>query len=214
MADLSKVLDDLYCQGDQGPRQAAGGDPIATEGDASGADVPDGEQEPTTAGATDLPLREPIQGIEAGEKPDGGSVPPWASPLRLDMAFADWTPGPPADAPEAERALLDEAGGELATAGPTGSGEEPELLGPPGPLGPPDCSELAAGVTPPATDPAYEAPAAAGELWSRSDDDILPRRRRLELRRAGGSSRPAAPARPRLGRRLGRRLDSPARSAS
>jgi hypothetical protein len=34
-----------------------------------------------------------------------GAAPEWADEQRLDEAFAEWTPGPPADAPAAEREM-------------------------------------------------------------------------------------------------------------
>ena len=34
-----------------------------------------------------------------------GAAPEWADEERLDEAFAEWTPGPPADAPAAEREM-------------------------------------------------------------------------------------------------------------
>ncbi|MDQ1402164.1 MAG: hypothetical protein QOG03_480 [Actinomycetota bacterium] len=51
-------------------------------------------------------------------------APEWADESRLDAAFADWTPGPPSDAPAAERALF-------ASPAPKA---ETELHGGPGPL--------------------------------------------------------------------------------
>lgn len=46
----------------------------------------------------------------------GAAGPAWASDDALDEVFADWVPGPPADAPEAERAYANtpEAAEELA----------------------------------------------------------------------------------------------------
>jgi hypothetical protein len=51
---------------------------------------------------------------EAADRPEANrfvsaarqQAPEWSDESRLDAAFADWTPGPPSDAPAAERALF------------------------------------------------------------------------------------------------------------
>lgn len=52
----------------------------------------------------------------------GPTVPDWAEDDVLDRAFASWTPGPPADAPSAEREMVKlavEPDGERASTGGT-----------------------------------------------------------------------------------------------
>jgi hypothetical protein len=58
-------------------------------------------------------------GTGAGVQPpadDRGGAPDWADESALDAAFANWTPGPPPDAPAAERDVF--ATGEPAGAAP------------------------------------------------------------------------------------------------
>src|SRR5581483_7054282 len=107
------------------------------------------------------------------------TAPAWADEDRLDEAFAEWTPGPPDDAPAAERemsvvldmpavppARLDEdmaatlsaALAEAATAPPAPAWDASPIL--------------------PEPDPAAEAwepmPVSSGRVWQRTDDDIFP----------------------------------------
>ena len=124
--------------------------------------------------------------------PAAGAAPEWADEQRLDEAFADWTPGPPADAPAAEHEMaahtvpssvhLDDdlaaaltaalaSDGPAADPIPTFPDVEPE----------PDAvaTALYAELTP-------EPEAVEPTRWSRGDDDVLVgtcRSRGLRLRR-------------------------------
>lgn len=109
--------------------------------------------------------------------------PEWADEERLDEAFASWRPGPPDDAPAAEREMAEQYPGasfpqlEAALAGednfpldaPGRSGDDEGQASQPG------------GVTTADLDPLDIGEPRA---WTRSDDDVLPRRRsgRLGLR--------------------------------
>lgn len=124
------------------------------------------------------------------------TAPEWADEERLDEAFDGWTPGPPADAPAAERemsvvmdapfvpaARLDEdlaatLSEALVDAGrdnhdpdvPVASAPSYELPGY-------DMGEMPAAVEPAYEPPmveAYTPPVEPARPWSRLDDDILP----------------------------------------
>ncbi len=47
-----------------------------------------------------------------------GAGPEWADEALLDQAFASWTPGPPANAPAAEREMAEPAADNLDNPGP------------------------------------------------------------------------------------------------
>ena len=105
-------------------------------------------------------------------------LPEWADEDVLDEAFAQWVPGPPADAPAVERSMLSELASSV-TARPTEAiapaptpapTVEPE--GAPSPLD--DLYE-------PMIDPLLAEATARSAVehsisrgWQRSDDDILP----------------------------------------
>ena len=122
----------------------------------------------------------PKEGAEA--TPEEGSAPDWSADERLDEAFAEWSPGPPPEAPEAERKVV-----EL---GDPGDGDLNEALA--AALAQPSSEATVTSPTPaPEADaPAVEAadttvPVPVARPWQRSDDDILPagrRRRGFRLR--------------------------------
>ena len=89
MADLSDMLGDVY--GDD-----ANGEPAAPEPPAQHRDGPLPAPEATS--------RTPEATSRARPAPEATSTAPaWADESVLDAAFANWTPGPPLDAPAAER---------------------------------------------------------------------------------------------------------------
>jgi hypothetical protein len=91
MADLSDMLGDVY--GDD-----ANGEPHAPEPPPQ---HPDGTG--TTPVATGRAGQAPEAGNRAGPAPEATNrAPAWADESVLDAAFANWTPGPPLDAPAAE----------------------------------------------------------------------------------------------------------------
>jgi hypothetical protein len=124
------------------------------------------------------------------------ATPEWADDSVLDEAFANWVPGPPSDAPAAERAAL----ADLASFGH----EEPAE---PAPVAVP---ETLAEALPVEAEWFFDVPAATpttpepvlhldtvdvdGDAdtddkvsvapWQRSDDDLLPSRGRRRFRRA------------------------------
>ena len=111
-------------------------------------------------------------------------LPEWADEDVLDEAFAQWVPGPPADAPAAERSMLSELAASVPTPTPTPA---PAPVAPsiePVDLG---ASELDALSSPlddlyqPMVDPALAEATARSAVehalsrgWQRCDDDILP----------------------------------------
>jgi hypothetical protein len=121
-----------------------------------------------------------------------GAEPPWSSDTALDDAFADWVPGPPADASPAERsflpdddadeqieALLEQAARfaplveELDEVGEVHEVEELAVdeVDEPSPF---EASEPVESMEAPAPiDPTFVAPLPV-QAWSREDDDILP----------------------------------------
>ena len=148
-----------------------------------------------------------------GDDPDGEPVhrepsprdraPDWAEESVLDAAFANWVPGPPPDAPAAERdvfgprpadpassaPLPDDLAAALSAAlveapptdliGRAAPGPDADGPPPPAPVEPGSWSELAAARR--AIADHHDAFAGAlpltGRLpWQRGDDDILPRR--------------------------------------
>ena len=183
--DLSKLLGDVYDEGEG----EGGGD---GRGDSEG-----GEQE---GSAVDT----------APAATSGPAGPDWADDAHLDEVFASWTPGPPDDAPSAERemarmepsgspldddlaaalsaALLEaesEDQSEVSSSGEPGddpaAGTAETALTQPVAAGPAEAETD--WVPPPSPPPA--PPVAEDRPWTRSDDDVLPRRggRRLALRR-------------------------------
>jgi len=145
--DLSKLLGDLY---------------ETNEADA-----------PVDAPLADTPVGDASATAPAAAQPPG---PDWADERLLDEAFASWTPGPPDDAPAAER--------EMANGFPGTS--YPQLEGQFAHLGLEDPSERTEVPTDVDDDPVDAGPPRS---WSRADDDVLPHRRsgrrglRLSLRR-------------------------------
>ena len=88
------------------------------------------------------------------------SGPEWSDEARLDRVFASWTPGPPADAPAAER--------EMASTAPAGV-DEP-VLG--------EDLEREADQATGGEDEVAPAVSGQARAWTPSDDDVLPYRRR------------------------------------
>jgi hypothetical protein len=92
-----------------------------------------------------------------------GDAPDWSNEDRLDEAFADWTPGPHASAPQAEHDVLglDDEMATTLSAALTAPEPQPALEPEP------------ERTLEPAPEPvAVVAPVA--RTWQRSDDDILP----------------------------------------
>lgn len=111
------------------------------------------------------------------------TIPNWASTESLDRAFANWAPGPPEDAPAAERAFA--------------QGVSTDYEGPDAQLAQDDPSYAAPyevepieGLIDDSSQEPEEASDQARVGWQRSDDDILPRRglrsRLYGLTRRGG----------------------------
>ena len=142
----------------------------------------------------------PVEPPATQRSPD---PPDWADDAHLDAAFADWTPGPPDEAPPAERAVVAEvippatgkpladdiaaalsealvpkraAAAELTAT--TANGDHiPVKDEEPEPAPQPAPVEKAVLL------PAPAAPAVhVARQWERSDDDILPTRRAKGLR--------------------------------
>ena len=145
--------------------------------------------------ATDEDRQAGDEPAEASGQPGPRSVgaPEWADESRLDEAFASWKPGPPDDAPAAERDMADVHATssfpqlEAALAEPdewSGGSMAPSTPAPPVEVG------EGMALTDQSGDEGRE-PTVMGEprLWTRADDDVLPRRRsgrrglRLSLRR-------------------------------
>ena len=127
-----------------------------------------------------------VYGTPTEEPP---AAPDWADESVLDEAFADWVPGPPTDAPAAERAALsDLASFDAAeTAFPTSAVEPPTTLAEALPIEAewffeaPTTEPLAAAAV--VDLPAEEQPETAIAPWQRTDDDLLPARGRRRFRR-------------------------------
>ena len=158
--DLSKLLDDLY----EADGSATGaGDPAAVEV-ARSSDGTAGDQYQETA-----------MGFHTGAAPE------WSDEARLDEVFAFWTPGPPSDAPAAEREMAYAGGpGLAAPAAPSDMDLDasfPEAF--------PELSADQIGAELPSEHGRSEPELEAGEArpWSRSDDDVLPHSRRRAGRR-------------------------------
>jgi hypothetical protein len=134
MSDLSRLLGDVY-----GTSSAPEEDQPPAEEDATGPVLPAPER---TAGV----------------------LPGWADETALDEAFADWVPGPPSDAPAAERQVVEGAAVPAADFD-TAAWFLDEPAHPPAPS---------------ATD--LEAVPAGPRHWVRADDDILPTRGRRRWR--------------------------------
>jgi hypothetical protein len=140
----------------------------------------------------DEPVDTPLADTTSAASAASAAPPPgpaWADEALLDEAFASWKPGPPDDAPAAER--------EIANGFPGTS--FPELEGPftnddhlDGSVLGRDLSMLEGGTPGPvqadeeAVDPLEPGPP---RMWTRADDDVLPHRHggrrglRLSLRR-------------------------------
>ena len=125
------------------------------------------------------------------------TLPDWADEEVLDEAFSNWVPGPPADAPAAERTMLsdlatgpqaerlDSEPAEVSEPAEGETGHAPEAPEPRAETGSPDAEPAEHGGTdgeaPVAAEPAPDfgperGPAPWRGAWQRSDDDILPRR--------------------------------------
>lgn len=107
------------------------------------------------------------------------NVPEWADDAHLDQVFAGWTPGPPADAPAAEREMAahieptrrridDELAGALTKA-LTANPIAPE------PLFADQADEADDELTPAHIDELI-ATREPMRVWTRGDDDVLPAR--------------------------------------
>lgn len=122
------------------------------------------------------------------------TVPEWADDAHLDQVFAGWTPGPPADAPAAEREMaahveptrrrIDDDLASALTQALTANPIAPEpLFAEQG-----DTEQVDDELT--HTQVAdLAAPREPTRVWSRGDDDILP------ARNTGKASRPSRFAR-------------------
>jgi hypothetical protein len=176
VSDLSRLLGDVY------------GASTPPEGEVDAAD-------PTTPTAgpdpADDPPAPPVEAVDAGP-----AAPGWADDAVLDEAFAEWVPGPPADASAEERGILAdvEPAETVAEAididawlGPedgledldAGDGDEVEL----DPTAP-----VEALTTAPTAPTEHDEHDEHDPNWSRTRDDLLPRGRRgrrltLTLRR-------------------------------
>ncbi|HEX9992972.1 MAG TPA: hypothetical protein VGB14_08605 [Acidimicrobiales bacterium] len=121
-----------------------------------------------------------------------GLLPDWADESVLDAAFADWVPGPPADAPSAERSMLTELAAAAPDAPPVVVPDaEPAAAATPAPAPaakhPPAPPPLAVEALLPRP-PGEVAPARRAEParpWQRGDDDILPAGGLIRRRRNG-----------------------------
>jgi hypothetical protein len=152
--DLSKLLGDLY------------------EQEAVDHNRRDERDQPSSSGDQPSP-----SGQEA-RRPAAG--PEWADEARLDEAFASWRPGPPEGAPAAER--------EMAEVPPTASfpGLEEALAADRFGMESPAAAVEghADGLSASSATHADAVPVDIGEAraWTRSDDDVLTRRRSGGLR--------------------------------
>ncbi|MDP8992605.1 MAG: hypothetical protein M3N31_06095 [Actinomycetota bacterium] len=144
--DLSKLLGDLY----DAEKTAAppGGD--QSEDDRPADEHPaDHRGDPPTASALDT---------SAG--------PEWSDEAHLDEVFASWTPGPPSDAPAAERAMGDPDASDPRRDAPL---PQPRAEAP---VGAEPGSEVDEGGSEQGTsEPAQPL------RWVRAHDDVLPHRR-------------------------------------
>ena len=163
--DLSKLLGDLYEAESTSADEAAPPTDAGHKSDVDDTGTADVDQADVDHGQAD-------QG-QATDGFDPSAGPDWSDELRLEQAFADWTPGPPSDAPAAER--------QMAYAG---------AAAPPAGSLPPDPPASAFGEDLGELEPVHgEVPehslaeAVAARPWSRSDDDVLPHARRRGARR-------------------------------
>lgn len=96
------------------------------------------------------------------EPADAASAPDWSDEAHLDQVFSSWVPGPPPDAPAAER----------------------EMASTPPPEPPPETGDDAPAHPEPGS--VVQATTAPAPPWTRTDDDVLRYRRgrrRLSLLR-------------------------------
>jgi hypothetical protein len=113
----------------------------------------------------------------------GADLPAWADEALLDEAFADWVPGPPSDAPAAERDALT----ALATEPTEAVLPLPETLAEALPVEaewffdvPAETPATVGAVEPaPVVDLDADAPLVP---WQRADDDLLPAKARRKKR--------------------------------
>jgi hypothetical protein len=96
-------------------------------------------------------------------------APSWSSEEALDDAFSSWVPGPPDDAPSAERSIVADAWNDTVVDVPA-TDAAPELE---------PALETWLADTAPVVEPTSGQP-----RWSPSDDDILPSRRGRRFRLA------------------------------
>lgn len=162
MSDLSRLLGDVY-----GASSTPPDDDAATDATA-----------PVATPALDDPPAPPVEAAAPGAGP---AAPGWADEQVLDEAFAEWVPGPPADASAEER-------GMLADIEPAETVAEPVDID--AWLGTEVVDEDAEGaadqateafeafVPPPEPTVDDEAQADADATWTRTSDDLLPRGRR------------------------------------
>src|SRR5687768_200754 len=111
--------------------------------------------------------------------PAAASAPDWSDEQRLDEAFADWTPGPPASAPAAEHEMaahapvasvrLDDDMAAALTAALSGEGTIIDPV-PSFPEVEPEPDSLAAALY---AEPAPQPEAVEPTHWARGDDDVL-----------------------------------------
>ena len=156
MGDLSNLLGDVYGDDDgDGDKDAAG--KAAADKAATNKAAPEGATEAA---------------------PQESGAPEWSADERLDEAFAEWSPGPPPEAPDAERKVVE--------IGDPGDGDLHEALA--AALAQPPSDATVSSPAPEADTAAVEPVAATAPVarpWQRSDDDILPagrRRRGFRLR--------------------------------
>jgi hypothetical protein len=169
VSDLSRLLGDVY---------GASTPPSSDDTEPTDATAPTGPP-----AAADDPPAPPVEasGVEAAEvRP---AAPSWADEEVLDEAFADWVPGPPADASQEERGILDDV--EPAET----VGESIDIDAWLVDEGAADATGPVAAATTSGDDDVLEAHVETvleESHWDRTSDDLLPsgrRVRRLGLRR-------------------------------
>jgi hypothetical protein len=206
--DLSKLLGDLYeAEEVEAPADSPSADPSSADpssadppvadssladsspADASSAESSSAESSSADLSAADLPmadppLADPSSMTQVAHTPLG---PEWANEARLDEAFAEWRPGPPDDAPAAEREManglpstsfpgLDAALAthdplpefDLTEGGMAKTEEAPESAMIQSDVPHPVPTDLDAADT---VDPIQP------RVWTKADDDVLPRSR-------------------------------------
>jgi hypothetical protein len=109
--------------------------------------------------------------------PTPHAAPDWADEAHLDEAFANWTPGPPADAPAAEREMAahvevtsrrridDDLAAALSEALSSGPATTESVY-----------AELVQEIPEAFVEPEPEPQPTLPHTWRRGDDDVLPSR--------------------------------------